>query len=87
MNTFYEILEYLSDFNPVSKRIIKSTAILIFILLIVAMYFALSAGRTGEYFAGIYYFDVAIENVKSILGLGCFFSLFFELVLKKYGDK
>ncbi len=86
MNVFCEILEYLREFNPVSKSIVKVMGILIFLLLLVAMYFALSAGRTEEYYIGMYYFDVTIENVKSILGLGSFFALLFELVLKKYSD-
>ncbi len=84
MKTMNEFLEYLSDFNPVSKRIMKITTSIVFILVIVAMYFALSAGRTEEYYISMWYFEIIIENIKSILGLGCFFALLFEPVYKKY---
>ena len=84
MKTIYEFLEYLSDFNPISKKIIKWTIGITFLLSIVALYFILAAGRTEEYYMCMFYFEVLMENMKSILGLGCFFALLLEPIIKKY---
>ena len=84
MKTMYEFFDFLSSFNPIPKKIMKITAAIVFLLIIAAMYFALSAGRTEEYYISMYYFEVVVENIKSILGLGFFFALLFEPVYKKY---
>ncbi len=80
----HEFFDFLSDFNPLSKKIIKATTVIVFILIVAAMYFALVAGRTEEYYISMYYFEVLIENIKSILGLGCFFAVLIEPVYKSY---
>ena len=84
MQSLNEFFEYLSDFHPVSKRIMKTSALITFVLLLCAMYFALSAGRTNEYYENMYWFLIFIENAKSIFGIGCFFALLFEPISKMY---
>lgn len=81
---FYELCDYFSQFNPLSKCIMKIATALVFILLIAAMYFAMAAGRIEEYYISMYYFEILIDNAKSVFGLGCFFALLIEPVLKKY---
>lgn len=87
MKILNEFFDYLSGFNSVSKRIVKITMIIVFLLFFVAMYFALSAGRTEEYYLSMYYFEIAIENIKSILGLGFLSAIFFEFTFNKFTDK
>ncbi|MBE6812021.1 MAG: hypothetical protein E7523_03970 [Ruminococcaceae bacterium] len=84
MKTLNEFFDFLSDFNPVSKKIMKIMAAIVFLLVVGAMYFALAAGRTEEYYISMWYFEVLIENIKSVLGLGFFFALLFEPVYKKF---
>ena len=84
MKTLNEFCEFISELNPISKTILKGTTAIVFILLMLAMYFALSAGRTEEYYISMYYFEALIENVKSILGLGCFFAILFAPVSKNF---
>lgn len=79
-----EFVVYLMNFNAASKRIMKVSMFLVFILLIGAMYFALSAGRTNNYYESMNLFLILIENAKAIFGIGCLFALLIEPVCKKY---
>ena len=82
MNFIKEFMEYLLQFNPISKRIVKITLAIAFVLYILSMYFAMSAGVETDYYKSMEIFKILTENAKGILAVGFFVSLLLEPIYK-----
>ncbi len=82
-----EFFEYLNSFHKVTKILILCTLGIAALLYIASMYFALSAGRTTDYYQSMEIFRILTENAKGIIAAGMIPALIFQFCVQKYIDQ
>lgn len=82
-----EFVEYIGNFNPLSKRIAKLTYLILFLLSLMALYFAITAGNRHDYYYGFEAFGIIMENFRSVAGIGFLSALIIEPAYRKQFGK
>ena len=83
---FNELTEYLYSFHKITKLSIGLSFAFAGLIYIISMYFALSAGRTMDYYEAMHIFFVLTENAKGVIAAGVIPALIFQFCIQKYID-